>query len=99
MYPIIPLLLVAFPSTIFGLPTHSPLLTGSDLHASHSHPRAVTDSLVDVTDTYPELDNLLLGNAQFRKGIADSDPALLDQLSKEGQHPDFMFLGCRYENI
>lgn len=55
-----------------------------------------TRSLADAANEYPDLLPLRDGNAKFRQNIAQSDnPDLLRNLTVNGQHPEFIFLGCR----
>ncbi|KAK0497038.1 carbonic anhydrase [Armillaria luteobubalina] len=44
--------------------------------------------------TRTELDVLSDGNGNFRSKVESSNPGLLEDLAVNGQHPEFMFLGC-----
>ena len=53
-------------------------------------------SLNDAATQFPELGPLVEGNNKFRQDIASSsNPNLLQQLTTNGQHPPYIFLGCR----
>lgn len=95
MFTILSTLLVLFPWSALSLPAHLSSVPSADSHSrSHLH-SARSASLVEAAGSFPELDTLLKGNNEFRDKIAASDPELLQTLTTEGQHPDFMFLGCR----
>ncbi|KAK0441926.1 carbonic anhydrase [Armillaria borealis] len=44
--------------------------------------------------TRGDLDVLSDGNENFRSEMESSNPGLLEELAVNGQHPEFMFLGC-----
>ncbi|PBK78551.1 carbonic anhydrase [Armillaria solidipes] len=44
--------------------------------------------------TWGDLDVLSDGNGNFRSEMESSNPGLLEELAVNGQHPEFMFLGC-----
>jgi len=73
-------------STVSGFPT----LSGRDDQGNGS-----TRSLSDAVVQYPQLDLLEQGNAKFRDGMAKSDPDLLRNQTVNGQHPEYLFIGCR----
>ena len=53
-------------------------------------------TLADATAQFPQLLPLEEGNARFQQSIAESDnPDLLWSLTANGQHPDYLFIGCR----
>ena len=73
-------------STVFASPT---LSRGN--HARNGDTR----SLADAAKEYPQLLPLEQGNEKFRQSIANSDqPNLLQNLTANGQHPEFVFIGC-----
>jgi len=53
-------------------------------------------NLSDAVHQYPQLLPLEHGNAKFREDIAKSNhPNLLWEQTVNGQHPEYLFLGCR----
>lgn len=76
-------------STVFASPTIS---------ARSDYSQDGIRTLADAVNDYPQLLPLKDGNARFRQSIADSDnPDLLWSLTANGQHPEFLFLGCRLD--
>lgn len=74
-------------TTVFASPTVS---------ARSDQDQNRTRTLADAADQFPQLLPLVEGNARFRQSIAESDkPDLLWSLTANGQHPEFLFLGCR----
>lgn len=70
-------------STVFASPTPP---------ARDDHGFRHLRTLADVTDQYPQLSPLEHGNAEFRN---NTNPDLLQRLTTDGQHPEYLFLGCR----
>lgn len=80
-------LLATLYSTVFASPA---------LSARGNSRRSGIRTLADAADEYPQLLPLEEGNTRFRQSIAGSDqPDLLWDLTANGQHPGFLFLGCR----
>jgi carbonic anhydrase len=51
--------------------------------------------LNDTATRFPDLEYLAEGNENFRSAVKNSsDPNLLKDLSTDGQHPEYLFLGC-----
>ena len=72
-------------STVFA----SPVISTRD---SHGGPRSLADAAVQ----YPQLLPLEHGNAKFRDDIAKSNHSdILWEQTVNGQHPEYLFLGCR----
>jgi len=80
------LLLYAFLGTLYSTVFASPSLITRDT------PHRTLD---DAAKQYPQLLPLAEGNDQFRHDIEASHPGLLQDLTKNGQHPEYLFLGCR----
>ncbi|PBK67464.1 carbonic anhydrase [Armillaria solidipes] len=57
----------------------------ANAHFGHSHRREANA---------PELGVLFQGNQQFKEKIQTENPALLTDLTENGQEPEFMFIGC-----
>jgi hypothetical protein len=53
--------------------------------------------LNDTASRFPDLVYLAAGNQDFRSAVANSsNPNLLQDLTTNGQHPEYLFLGCRF---
>jgi hypothetical protein len=53
--------------------------------------------LNDTATRFPDLVYLAEGNQDFRSAVANSsNPGLLQGLTDNGQHPEYLFLGCRF---
>jgi hypothetical protein len=53
-------------------------------------------SLAEAAGGFPEINVLVEGNQRFRDSIANSsNPNVLQEQTKDGQSPGFLFLGCR----
>lgn len=53
--------------------------------------------LNDTASRFPDLVYLAEGNQDFRSAVANSsNPNLLQDLTTNGQHPEYLFLGCRF---
>ena len=52
-------------------------------------------TLADAAKQYPQLLYLAEGNEKFRHDIEASNPGFLQNLTTNGQHPEYLFLGCR----
>ncbi|KAF9792730.1 carbonic anhydrase [Thelephora terrestris] len=51
--------------------------------------------LNDTASRFPDLVYLAAGNQDFRSAVANSsNPNLLQDLTTNGQHPEYLFLGC-----
>lgn len=86
-----PFSLYAVLATLYSTVFASPPLSARDDHG-YGSPR----NLSDAAHQYPQLLPLVNGNAKFLHDIAESnDPDLLRQLTVNGQHPEYLFLGCR----
>ena len=86
-----PFLFYAILATLCSTVFASPALAGRDNHGSGG-PR----NLSDAARQYPQLLPLEHGNAKFRHDIATSNhPDLLWEQTVNGQHPEYLFLGCR----
>ena len=70
-------------STVFASPTPP---------ARGDHGPSHLRTLAEATHQYPQLLPLEHGNAEFRN---NTDPHLLQQLTTDGQQPEYLFLGCR----
>jgi len=52
-------------------------------------------SLSETAGSFPEINVLVEGNQRFRESIANSsNPSILQEQTKDGQSPGFLFLGC-----
>jgi hypothetical protein len=53
-------------------------------------------SLAEAAGSFPEINVLVEGNQRFRDLIVNSSNSnILQEQTKDGQSPDFLFLGCR----
>ena len=53
-------------------------------------------TLAEAAGGFPEINVLVEGNQRFRDSIANSSsPDVLQEQTKDGQSPGFLFLGCR----
>ena len=83
-------LLYAVLATLYSTVLASATLFGRDNHGG-------LRNLSDAAQQYPQLLPLEHGNAKFRDDIAKSNhPNLLWEQTVNGQHPEYLFLGCRY---
>jgi carbonic anhydrase len=74
---------------------HSTVFASPALYARENYGRSGIRTLADAANDYPQLLRLQEGNERYRESIAESDrPNLLWELTANGQHPDFLFLGC-----
>jgi len=80
------LLLYAFLGTVYSTVFAFPSVITRDT------PRR---TLADAAKQYPQLLPLAEGNEEFRHDIEASNPGLLQNLTTNGQHPEYLFLGCR----
>ena len=80
------LLLYAFLGTLYSAVFASPSLV-----ARATPPR----TLPDAAKQYPQLLPLADGNEHFRHEMETEYPGLLQDLTTNGQHPEYLFLGCR----
>lgn len=56
--------------------------------------------LNDTTTRFPDFEYLAVGNKYFRSAVENSsNPDLLKDLTENGQHPGYLFLGCRFVTI
>ena len=56
--------------------------------------------LNDTAARFPDLEYLAEGNEYFRSAVTNStNPSLLNDLAKNGQYPEYLFLGCRFVMI
>jgi hypothetical protein len=56
--------------------------------------------LNDTATKFPDLEYLAEGNEYFRSAVKNSSqPDLLKKLTENGQHPEYLFLGCRFVTI
>ena len=77
-------------ATLYSTASASPTLSARDNNQNGIR------TLADAANEFPQLLPLEEGNARFRQSIAESDkPDLLWSLTANGQHPEFLFLGCR----
>lgn len=76
-------LLYAVLGTLYSTAFASPALLARDNHFR---------TLADAAHQYPQLLPLEQGNANFRNYTS---PDLLKTLTTDGQHPEYLFLGCR----
>jgi hypothetical protein len=75
---------------------HSTAFASSALPARDNQGNGGLRSLDDAAKQFPELLPLVKGNDEFREDIAASnDPNLLQELTTNGQHPQYLFVGCR----
>ncbi|KAF9788200.1 carbonic anhydrase [Thelephora terrestris] len=80
---------------VLATATLSTVVASPTLAARGNSHRSGTRTLADAADEYPQLLPLEEGNSRFRQSIAESDhPDLLWDLTVNGQHPEFLFLGC-----
>lgn len=85
-------LLYAVIGTLYSTTLASPPPVARDNHNGASGIR----TLADAANQYPQLLPLEHGNVKFRQDVANSGhPDLLQELTVNGQHPEFLYLGCR----
>lgn len=80
------LLLYAFLGTLYSTVFASPSLV-----ARTTPPR----TLADAAKQYPQLLPLVDGNEDFRHEMDTEHPGLLQDLATNGQHPEYLYFGCR----
>jgi len=80
------LLLYAFLGTLYSTVFASPSLIARTTPSR---------TLADATKQYPQLLPLSDGNDEFRHEMDTEHPGLLEDLTTNGQHPEYLFFGCR----
>ena len=80
------LLLYTFLGTLY-----SAVFASSSLAARATPSR----TLADAAKQYPQLLPLAGGNEYFRQEMETEHPGLLQNLTTNGQHPEYLFFGCR----
>lgn len=104
MKPFVPVLLVASSAVthVFSLPTSSSNVLARDNQEDENSTQgngnnSTVTSLNDTATRFPDLAYLAEGNQAFRSAVENSsDPNLLKVLATDGQHPEYLFLGCRF---
>jgi len=65
--------------------------------------KSTTVRVIHLNDTatrFPDFEYLAMGNKHFRSAVKNSsNPDLLKELTENGQHPGYLFLGCRFVTI
>lgn len=84
------LLLYAFLGTLYSTVFASPSLIART---------APSCTLADAAQKYPQLLPLADGNEEFRYEMETEQPGLLEDLTTNGQHPEYLFFGCRYDFV
>ena len=86
-----PFLFYTVLATLYSTVFASPALSSRD-----NHTYGGLRNLSDAALQYPQLLPLEHGNAKFRNDIAKSNqPDLLWEQTINGQHPEYLFIGCR----
>jgi len=96
---LVPLLLVLFSAVAPGLslpvPSTSSHVFARDYSEDHSFTIQQPVGLNDTAKRFPDLEFSWEGNQAFRSAVkGSSNPNLLKDLATNGQHPEFLFLGC-----
>lgn len=107
----VPVLLVASSAVtpVFSLPAPSPNVFARDNREDKGSTQGDGNSsttfqgvmyLNDTGTRFPDLAYLAEGNQYFRSAVKNStNPDLLKELATNGQHPEYLFLGCRFVMI
>lgn len=73
-----------------------PMVTRRGYHKQLRQEPVQLKSLSETAGSFPEINVLVEGNQRFRESIANSSNSnILQEQTKDGQSPDFLFLGCR----
>jgi len=96
----VPVLLVVSSAVtpVFSLPTPSSNVfarVNQDVKNSNTVQKVM--HLNDTATRFPDLGYLAEGNQNYRSAVKNSsNPKLLKELATDGQHPEYLFLGCRF---
>jgi hypothetical protein len=109
--PFVPVLLVVSSAvtSVFSLPAPASNVISRDDHKDKNSTQGsgknstTVQEVVHLNDTatrFPDLEYLAEGNQYFRSAVKNSsNPDLLKDLAENGQHPEYLFLGCRFVMI
>ena len=104
----VPVLLVVSPAvtSVFSLPAPASNVFARDDHEDKNSTQGngnnstTVQKVMHLNDTaarFPDLGYLAEGNQYFRSAVQNSsNPDLLKGLAENGQHPEYLFLGCRF---